>query len=142
MKKYILILISFLFIGCSYDKIYENRESDRQEAQKIANKFYSLIKQNNREEAFKLFNQETTSKEKFNLVLDKIESENGQIQDESLINWETYIIKGTNSKSDYLLVYQVNRSITNTQEAFIMQKIDGTIKIEKYKINIDLLQKK
>ncbi|WP_128572548.1 hypothetical protein [Chryseobacterium sp. P1-3] len=142
MKKYILILISFLFIGCSYDKIYENRESDRQEAQKITNKFYSLIKQNNREEAFKLFNQETTSKEKFNLVLDKIESENGQIQNDSLINWETHIIKGTNSKSDYLLVYEVNRSITNTQEAFVMQKINGTIKIEKYKINFDMLTKK
>jgi len=142
MKKYILILISFLFIGCSYDKIYENRESDRQEAQKITDKFFSLIKQNNREEAFKLFNQETTSKEKFNLVLDKIENENGKIKNDSLSTWQTFVVKGTNSKSDYLLTYEVDRDFSHTQETFIMQKESDTIKIEKYKINFDILQNK
>lgn len=48
MKKYILILISFIFIGCSYDKIYENREEDRQDAQKVVNKFYYLIQHDNK----------------------------------------------------------------------------------------------
>ncbi|NIF05275.1 hypothetical protein F3J23_07445 [Chryseobacterium sp. Tr-659] len=142
MKKYIIILISFLFIGCSYDKIYENRESDKQEAQKITDRFYSLIKQNNKEEAFKLFNQETTSKEKFYMIYDKVENENGAIKDYKLSAWQTFIVKGTNSKADYLLTYDVTRNISNTKEFFLMQKENDTIKIIKSRIDFDIIQKK
>ena len=55
MKKYTLILIPLLFIGCNFNKTYRNREEDKQEAEKITEKFYSLIKNNNRKEALKLF---------------------------------------------------------------------------------------
>ncbi|WP_278380517.1 hypothetical protein [Chryseobacterium arthrosphaerae] len=142
VKRYILILVSFLFVGCSYDKIYENRESDKQDAQKVINKFYFLIQQNNREDAFRLFNQKTTSREKFNFVLDKVENENGKIKNDSLSTWQTLVVKGTNSKSNYLLTYEVDRDFSHTQETFIMQKENDTIKIEKYKINFDALQNK
>jgi len=43
MKKYVLILIAFVLISCNYNKIYEDRESDKQDARKIINKFYFLI---------------------------------------------------------------------------------------------------
>jgi hypothetical protein len=76
------------------------------------------------------------------LVLDKIENENGKIKNDSLSTWQTLVVKGTNSKSNYLLTYEVDRDFSHTQETFIMQKENDTIKIEKYKINFDILQNK
>lgn len=142
MKKIALGLILVLMTSCSYDKIYENRESDKQDAQKIMNKFYFLIQQNNKEEAFKLFNQKTTSKEKFDLIYDKVKSENGAIKDFKLSDCQTSIVQGTHTKADYLLTYDVTRDISNTKEVFLMQKQNDTIKIIKYRIDFDLLQKK
>lgn len=142
MKKYILILIVLFLTSCNFNKVYENREEDKQEAQKVIDKFYFLIQQNNREEAFKLFDQKTTSKEKFDLIYDKVENENGAIKDYKLSTWQTSIVKGTDSKADYLLTYDVTRNISNTKEFFLMQKENDTIKIIKSRIDFDILPKK
>ncbi|EJL76039.1 hypothetical protein [Chryseobacterium populi] len=106
MKKYVLILISFLFIGCSYDKIYENRESDKQDAQKVINKFYFLVQENNKKEVFKLFSNrffQEVGKERFEQILNKTDNDFGKIQDYELTNSWTQIIKGSNPISKYEL---------------------------------------
>lgn len=132
MKKYILILISLFLISCV------PKEQDRKEAEKITQKFYSLLKEHNKEDAFKLFDQNTTDKEKFYLIYDKVENENGSIINYKLIEWQASIIKGTNSKSEYLLTYNVARDISNTKEFFLLQKINDTIKIIKTRIDFDI----
>ncbi|OCK51672.1 hypothetical protein BA768_02865 [Chryseobacterium sp. CBo1] len=145
MKKYILILISFLFIGCSYDKIYENRESDKQDAQKVINKFYFLIQQNNKEKVFKLFSNrffQEVGKERFEKILDKTDNDFGKVKDYELTNSWTQIIKGSNPISKYELSYLVTRDSTQTKEYFRMQKENDTIKIISYRVDFDIIQKK
>ncbi|RMZ60822.1 hypothetical protein D1632_02260 [Chryseobacterium nematophagum] len=146
MKKYILLLISFLFIACSYEKIYENRESDKQDAQKVINKFYFLIQHNNnKKEVFKLFSNrffQEVEKERFEKILDKTDSDFGKVKDYQLTNSWTQIVKGSNPISKYELSYIVTRDSTQTKEYFRMQKENDTIKIISYRVDFDLVQKK
>ncbi|MCS3529066.1 hypothetical protein [Chryseobacterium sp. JUb7] len=140
MKKYVLILISFLFLGCNFDKTYHNREGDKQDAQKITKKFYSLLKKNNREEAFKLIDNnffETTNKKQLNQMIDDINAECGdKISDTQLTIWETFVSVGTQPKSQYVLSYKVKRNIQNTQEKFTLEKNDDSIKIVGYDVSL------
>lgn len=55
MKKYLLIIFSLSLVSCSFDKIYDNRDEDKNDAQKITEKFYYFILQDNSIDAFKLF---------------------------------------------------------------------------------------
>jgi len=103
MKLHILFFISFFLTSCNFNNTYENRESDKQDAQKVVDRFYSLIKQNNREEMSKLFGNnffKVTNKDKLYQVIDKTENEYGEIQSDSLNSWRTFVSKGTNSFSE------------------------------------------
>jgi len=140
MKKYILILITLLFISCNFNKTYRNREEDKQDAEKITEKFYSLLKKDNREEAFKLFGDKffkITNKEQLNKMLNDIKTSCGdQILHTQLATWETLVSKGTSPQSEYVLIYKVNRNIKNTQEKITLQKNNDSIKIVGYDVNL------
>jgi hypothetical protein len=147
MKKYVLILISFLFVGCSYDKIYENRESDKQDAQKVINKFYFLVKENNnKKEVFKLFSDrffKEVGKERFEQILDKTDNDFGKVKDYELTDSWTQIIKGSNPISQYELSYLVTtRDSTQTKEYFRLQKENDTVKVISYRLDFDIIPKK
>ncbi|AZA77615.1 hypothetical protein EG347_08850 [Chryseobacterium sp. G0186] len=140
MKKLLFLLISFLFISCNFNQTYHNREEDKKDAEKITGKFYSLLKKNNREEAFKLIDNkffETTNKKQLNQMIDDINAECGdKISDTQLKIWETSVSVGTNSKSQYILLYRVERNIQNTQEKFTLEKDDDSIKIVGYDVSL------
>ncbi|WP_262150534.1 hypothetical protein [Chryseobacterium foetidum] len=136
MKKFILIIISFLFFGCV------SKDNEILEAEKTIQNFYTFLKQHNKEDAFKLFDPRETDKEKFDFIYDKVENENGSIVDFKLVGWQKTTAIGTGSQSEYLLTYDVIRSISNTKESFLLQKINDSIKIQKTKIDFDLSQKK
>jgi hypothetical protein len=145
MKKYILILIAFIFVSCSYDKIYENREEDRQDAQKIVNKFYFLIQHDNsKKEIFKLFSNRffrEVGKERFEKILNKTDRDFGKIKDYQLTNSWTQIVKGSNPISKYELSYLVTRDSTQTKEYFRLQKEKNSIKIISYRLDFDIIPK-
>lgn len=146
MKKYILILIAFVLVSCSYNKIYEDRESDKQDAQKIINKFYFLIQQNNdKKEVFRLFSKrffQEVEKERFEQILNKTDSDFGKVKDYELTNSWTQIIEGSNPISKYELSYLVTRDSTQTKEYFRLQKEKDSIKIISYRLDFDLIPKK
>lgn len=138
MKYFVSIILLSLFISCNFNSINKNREEDKKDAEKITDQFYNLIKQNNKEEIFKLCGNELfklAPKEKVNQMLDTSSSQFGNIESYSLIYWETTAIKGTNSKNEYILIYNVERDIKNTQEKFTLHKDNDSIKIVGYYIN-------
>lgn len=135
MKKHILIFLTLFLINCS------SKEQDRKDAKKITEKFYTLLKENDREEIFKLYGDElfkVASKKQVNQMFDDSSLQFGNIKNESLIYEQTNIIKGTNSKNEYVLIYNVNREVKNTQEKFTLHKEDDSIKIVGYFINPNL----
>jgi len=135
--KRISIFLLLLLISCTFNTTRENREEDKKEAEQIAQNFYILIKENNSEKAFKLISKnlfKVTSKEKFNQILNQSYIECGNIKNDSLVHWETLVIKGSNPKSEYVLIYNVKRDIKNTQEKFTLHKEGDSIKIIGYDI--------
>lgn len=145
MKYIYLFLISFLLISCSFNQTFSNRESDKKEAEKIPQKFYWEFRYgSNYDKIYDLFSEkffEVTSKEKLNEINTVTQNEFGTIEDYNLVKWETFVMTGTNPRSEYVLTYDVKRSIGKTQETFSMRKENGTIKIVGYRVNHDLLDK-
>lgn len=131
MKKYFLIFLTLFLINCG------SKEQDRKEAEKITQKFYTLLKENNRKEIFKLCGNELfkiASKEQVSQMFDTSIEQFGNIKSDSLIYEQTNTIS-TDSKNEYILIYNVNRDIKNTQEKFTLHKEDGSLKIVGYFIN-------
>ncbi|KQT23916.1 hypothetical protein ASG22_07775 [Chryseobacterium sp. Leaf405] len=99
----------------------------------------------NQEKIYELFSDkffEITSKEKLLEIFTISQNETGPIQEYNLVKWETFVSKGTNPRSEYLLVYDVKRGLGKTQETFSLQKEkNGDIKIVGYHVNHDLLNK-
>lgn len=62
-------------------------------------------------------------------------SQFGNIKNDSLIYEQASVIKGTNSRNEYILIYNVNRDIKNTQEKFTLHKENDSIKIVGYYIS-------
>lgn len=139
MKKICLILISFILISCSFDRTFSNRESDKEEAEKITKKFYwELEHGSNLDNLHNLFSEkffEVTKKEKLDELNITVQNEMGIVEDYNLQRWETLVVKGTNEKSTYLLVYKVKRQNGETVETFSLLKENEVIKIVGYNVN-------
>ncbi|MDR6158667.1 hypothetical protein QF023_002183 [Chryseobacterium sp. SLBN-27] len=84
---------------------------------------------------------EVTDKEKLTELLN-VTGQIGSVQEYNLAHWETLVVKGSNPKSEYFFVYDVQRGTEKTQETFRLEKDDsGMIKIVGYHVNQDLLNK-
>ncbi|MCD9853917.1 hypothetical protein LUD75_04335 [Epilithonimonas sp. JDS] len=143
--KYLSVLLLLLMYSCSFNTTRQNRESDKKDAEKITQKFFTLMKQNNREQSYELFSSrffKVTNKEKLNDMFDWTQKEGGAFSNYSLSHWETLVVNGTDSRSEYLLTYYVTREKMNTEEIFSMQKEGDSIKIVGYKINLDMTKKR
>ncbi|AZA48642.1 hypothetical protein EG346_10815 [Chryseobacterium carnipullorum] len=146
MKKIYLILISFLLISCSFNQTFSNREEDKKDAEEISQKFFWELKYGgNLDTIYNLFGDkffEVTDKEKLLQIINTTQNDIGRVEEYDLVKWETLIIKGSNAKSEYLLVYNVKRGMAKTEETFSMEKDkNGDIKIVGYRVNQDLLNK-
>ena len=147
MKHLYLILISFLLISCSFNQTFSNREEDKKDAEEISQKFFWELKYGgNMDTIYNLFGDkffEVTDKDKLLQIINTSQNDIGRVEEYNLVKWETLIVKGSNSKSEYLLVYDVKRGTTaKTEETFSMQKDkNGDIKIVGYRVNQDLLNK-
>ncbi|CAD7810345.1 hypothetical protein CHRY9390_02163 [Chryseobacterium aquaeductus] len=139
MKKILLFFILATLVSCSFNQTFSNRESDKDEAQKVAEKFYwELQYGSNQDKMYELFSDkffEITSKEKLNQLNLDTQNHRGIIKQNDLVKWETLVVKGSDAKSQYLLIYNVARESGMTEETFSMLKENGIIKIVGYHIN-------
>jgi len=144
MKKYLVFLVTLLLVmGCNYT--HQNREQDKQEAEKITNDFYNKVINDNGKETESLFSDnffEATDKSKFNLIFSQSNNDYGKILNHTLVKAETFVVEGNNPQGEYLLVYNVEREKMKTQEFFTMREEKGKIKIVGYRINTDPLENK
>jgi hypothetical protein len=77
----------------------------------------------------------SATKEQVNEMFDSSFSQFGNIKNDSLIYEQASIIKGPHSRNEYILIYNVNRDIKNTQEKFTLHKENDSIKIVGYYIS-------
>lgn len=142
MKKYIyLVLIFFLIISCKNDFYVQrkNNDSDKREGEKITGVYFDNVFLGKPKENLKLFSNEffkEFSKEDLLKQSQFIDEKLGKITSKEIQTWETSIVTGTNPKSEYLFVYNVEREKFNSIETFyLMKEPNDSIKIYSYKID-------
>lgn len=137
MKKLLSIVTLLLLVGCSYNRTYQNRKSDQNEAEEITKKFYYALTYGNPADADKLFSAkffEATPKDKLAAFIDKSKNDDGKITEYELKDSQTLVVEGTNAKSEYILKYDVKREKNPTIETISMIKENGVIKIVGYNV--------
>lgn len=145
MKKILLLITLTLLVSCSFNQTFSNRVSDKNDAEKISKKFYwESLHGTNKDKIYELFSEkffEITNKNQLDKLISNAQQEYGVIKEYNLQHWETLVVKGSNSKSQYLLTYSVIRESGTTKETFSMLKENENIKIVGYHINYILSDK-
>ena len=143
MKTFSIIFSLIFLLSCNLNTTYSNRESDKREAEQITNKLYHYLEMQELEKAESLFSEqffEVTDRETLNKIFTKTLEECGNLTNFNLEEWTTFIVQGTDSKSEYVLVYKITRHKKNTTERIgLIKEEDETIKIVSYHVNFDML---
>ena len=140
VKNTLFIFTFFLLSNCHYNSQYIDRVSDKNEAEKITNIFYDNIKNNKYKDSYKLISKtfwKGTDSIQFSNLLNKVQEKFGKIQDIKLHHWNTKVIIGSNSKSEYVLYYLNKYEKYEAKETITLVKEDGVIKIVGYDIRSD-----
>ena len=139
-KSACLIFSLTLFFSCSFTSTYNNRIEDKNEAQKVADKFYTLLKEGRYEDTYKLFSKkffQIVDTSKMNNMYHMTFKKLGAITSDSVAHWETHVVTGTNPSSVYVLYYLVEREKYGSKETVSLSKENDVIKIDGYRVNSD-----
>lgn len=126
MKKAIiyLFLITSL-ISCNISQTYENRASDKVDAEVVTNKLFEKLKKSEFENASLFFGDkfyEVTPKDKLFTMLKMSDEKLGKITKYELLNWNSSVSEGAIENGKYVLVYKL-----------ICEKNEGKLKITLHK---------
>lgn len=142
MKKYFwIVLITFSIFSCKNDFYIQrkNNESDKREGEKVTGTYFDNVLLERPDENLKLYSDEfleQTSKEELLKQNQFIEEKLGKVTSKEIQGWETSVVSGTDPKSEYLFVYNVEREKFNSIETFyLMKDANDSIKIYSYKID-------
>lgn len=138
---YIFILL-ILSTSCTSNNTYINRESDKEDAVRITEKFYDLMKQKDYKNIFPLCsmgNRGFTVDQRNELLrehFNSIQEGLGSIESFDLISCETKRVEGEYPSGEYKVTFDVSRSKKKSNSEVFRLLLEGTeIKIADYNIN-------
>ena len=118
----------------------DNREQDKNDAEEITSLMYAYLENKDFEKAHAFFSPrffEVTPQKKLDEIFITSDKQLGTVKTRNLIKWETRVKSGTNSSSEYLLVYNVIREKFNSTEMIRLEKEKNEIKIIAYNVQSD-----
>lgn len=136
-----IITIFFLLApvyACHFNSTFLNREKDKDDASKVVDSFYKAIGDNNFKDVDKIMGDsflKYTPIDTLRQTILHVNQEYGNVKSFSIINWQTRVMEGTDSRADYLLLYDVTRDKKHTQESFTLTKEGNKVKITNYHIS-------
>lgn len=126
MKKTIIYLfIIALFVNCNVNRTYNNRESDKAEAEVVTNKLFENLQNSDFENAGLLFADkfyEVTPKDKLFELLKASDEKLGKINKYEILSWRSTVTEGGVESGKYLFLYKL-----------ICEKNEGKLKITLHK---------
>jgi PBP1b-binding outer membrane lipoprotein LpoB len=139
MKRLLLILIiPILSTSCHFSNKYQNRESDKQDAEKITAELFGNITQSDFEKATELFGEEffkVTSKADLIKIFESTKNKLGELKSTELVDWNTMISEGAIEKGVYNLNYNADFEKDKAQLKITLTKNEnGKIKVVGYNI--------
>ena len=139
-----IAILSLLIFACNFNSTYLNRESDRDDAKKIGDKYFDFVKNSNYNASLNLLSDEclaATPKQKMNEIYQSVAKKLGKLQTVTLDHWETRVVKGTNPSSEYVLYYLNRYEKYDAKETLRLAKEGNEIKIMAFNINSEGLLK-
>jgi hypothetical protein len=137
-------LVAVLVISltaCNVNRTYMNREEDKNEAQKVTDAFYTMVRDSNYNGTLKLYSDTfftVSPKEKLFQVYLMSEKKLGRLQRAQLTKAESKVVEGSNPVALYALQYTNRYDSAQALETFQLRKErDGKIRILAYNINSD-----
>lgn len=140
MRKFIIIIFISFLTACNFSANVKNENSlqDKNDAESIAGKLYLYTSRKNYESILKLLSRDfynVASKEQFLEFLKAKEEKLGEYKEFTLLDWKTTNNKGTNSKTEYILLYKVVYSKYQSEEKISLIKENNEVKILGYNVN-------
>jgi len=134
-----IALLSLTLGGCQFNSTRTNMAGDRKDAEKVTDKFHEFIKAKNYDSVYTLFSKRffaVTPKAKMTEILTATQNKLGDLKSDSLAEWQTRIVEGTNPSSEYVFQYSEHHQKYDAKEQFNLTKeADGKIRILGYNIN-------
>jgi len=139
MKKLLLILIiPILATSCHFSNKYQNRESDKQDAEKITAELFGFIKQSDFDKATELFGEEffkVITKEELMKIFESTQIKLGGLKSTELADWNTMVSEGAIEQGIYNLNYNSEFENDNAKLKLTLTKNEnGEIKVVGYNI--------
>ena len=137
--KVFILVFSLIFLSCNFNSTYRNRTLDKNEAEIITNKLYEFLERDEFSNATSLFSSkflEVTPLDSLNKMFLDVKSL-GKYEGRALSNFETFVVEGSNPKSEYIFIYDVNYEKFSSQETIRLEKEGDSIKIVTYQIHSD-----
>ena len=106
MKKLLLILV--LFSSCKFSTTFDNRKTDKDAAEKVVDRFYSFLKNQQVDSALNLMHPYllmSNDPAKLREFLQQTGLQMATIKERKLDHWETKVTEGLERDSDYGLYY-------------------------------------
>lgn len=134
------LIMILVFYSCDFNvKVQEkNNRFDKEQAENVGALFYYHTANKNYDSILKLmgdnFYKISSQKELKDFLIDK-EKKYGNFKDTNLRHWETNNVKGAQSKTEYLLVYDVSYENHKTIEKISLIKEGEKVKIFGYHID-------
>jgi hypothetical protein len=140
IKMQLIALLIFVVIlsGCKCNSSRINMENDKNEALAVTGKFYWHLTLHEYAKVNSLFSRDffkSNDSVKFDSSLVNIQKKYGNIKSSNLIDCSSTVINGSNSSTDYRVLYSVIYNNDSTKEFFRLEKIDYKVKIVEYTIN-------
>ena len=103
--KVFILVFSLSFLSCNFNSTYRNRTLDKNEAEIITNKLYEFLEKDEFSNATSLFSSkflEVTPLDSLNKMFFDVKSL-GKYEGRAFSNFETFVVEGSNPKSEYSL---------------------------------------
>ena len=138
-KNSLIAFLSMILTSCTFsaNTSQQNNEEDREEAEKVTALFYAYLENKEYPKTHPFFSQrflEVTNNTEIDKIFEDSDERLGSINKRELHEWETNISFGTNSSSNYILVYNITREKYNSLETITLEKEGSKIKILGYHI--------
>ena len=140
-----LLFWGFFCSSCYFTSQRHNSYGDKKDGEKTVGTYFSNMILEKEELNKILFSKEFLNETNFETFLKNqqyIEQKLGKMLGKELESWETSVVSGTQSKSEYLFVFKVEREKHNSKETFYLIKDkNDSIKIRNYKLESEGLLK-
>lgn len=137
---FFLIIIAFSATSCRFNATYRKQESDREDAEKVANALYGHIIDSSYKAADNLFHEkffQVTPKDSLHKLYRKAKASLGIFKNNNLIEWDAQQTVGTDDKTQYVLLYKVGYSKFEATERINLIKEEGSDSIKIIGYHID-----